>query len=228
MSCPPGATWTPRLTPKFLCQNLGQAGPCTLAGGCSKRRQISAAGCIICNLYRALKGIQWSNCEALKLKWGWDLESTLEPVVWREAWGSNSSVLISREPNINVFWYFYSSSPGVYTRVGFLFSFFFFFVVFSHSEASSKCNFGREVLLQCLGHHHLPQVWLLDRGTAPCLSPHWWQLPHPAGTSAQSGSGCAARDWRARGAVPIAAASGLLSGMALSPQALHFHSSPLA
>lgn len=130
MSCPPGATWTPRLIPKFLCQNLGQAGQCTLAGGCSKRRQISAAGCIICNLYRALKGIQWSNWEALKLKWGWDLESTLEPVVWREAWGSNSSVLISREPNINVFWYFYSSSPGVYTRVGFLFSFSFSLLFF--------------------------------------------------------------------------------------------------
>lgn len=127
--------------------------------------QASAAGCIISNLYKALKGIQWSNWEALKLKWGWDLESTLEPVVWRKAWGSISSVLISREPNINVFWHFYSSSPGVYTRVGFLFGLFFFSfsVIFLHSEASFKCNLGRGVLLQCLGHHHFSQVWLLDR-----------------------------------------------------------------
>lgn len=93
------------------------------------RRQASAARCIISNLYKALKGIQRSNWEALKLKWGWDLESTLEPAVWREAWGSISSLLISGEPNINVFWRFYSFSPGVYMRVGFLFSFFSFSVV---------------------------------------------------------------------------------------------------
>lgn len=118
------------------------------------RRQASAARCIISNLYKALKGIQRSNWEALKLTWGWDLESTLEPAVWREAWGSISSVLISREPNINVFWCFYSSSLGFYMRVGFLFSFFSFpVVVFLHSEASSKCNFRRGVLSQCLGHH---------------------------------------------------------------------------
>lgn len=87
-------------------------------------------------------------------------------------------MLISREPNINVFRHFSSSSPGVYTRVGFLFSFLFSFsVVFLHSKASSKCKFGRGMLLQCLGHHHFPQVWLLDGGTAPWLSPQWWQLP---------------------------------------------------
>lgn len=119
------------------------------------RRQASAARCIISNLYKALKGIQRSNWEALKLKWGWDLESTLELAVWREAWGSISSVLISGEPNINVFWHFYSSSPGVYMRVGFLFIFFSFssVVVFLHSEDSSKCNCRRGALSQCLGHH---------------------------------------------------------------------------
>lgn len=117
-------TQTPRSAPKFprrrpCCELRPVAAPV--------RRQASAARCIISNLYRALKGIQRSNWEALKLKWGWDLESTLELAVWREAWGSISSVLISGEPNINVFWRFYSSSPGVYMRVGFLFIFFFFF-----------------------------------------------------------------------------------------------------
>lgn len=107
------------------------------SGGWQKR-QAFAAGCILSNLYKALKGIQWSNWEAFNLKWGWDLESTLEPAVWREVWGSISSVLISRELNINAFWHFYSSSPGVYTRLGFLFSFFFSFLCcFLHSEASS-------------------------------------------------------------------------------------------
>lgn len=54
---------------------------------------------------------------------------------------------------------FYSSSPGVYMGVGFLFSFFLFLslsvAVFLHSEASSKCNFRRGVLSQCLGRFAL-------------------------------------------------------------------------
>lgn len=46
----------------------------------------------------------------------------------------------------------------------FVWAFFFSFsVIFLHSEASFKCNLGRGVLLQCLGHHHFSQVWLLDR-----------------------------------------------------------------
>lgn len=147
-------TQTPRSAPEFprqrpCCELRPVAAPV--------RRQASAARCIISNLYRALKGIQRSNWEALKLKWGWDLESTLELAVWREAWGSISSVLISGEPNINVFWRFYSSSPGVYMRVGFLFIFFPssspLLLFFLHSEASSKCNCRRGALSQRLGQH---------------------------------------------------------------------------
>lgn len=120
---PPGCCVRP---PNFPARGPGCLGSELRLVAAPARRQASAARCIISNLYKALKGIQRSNWEALKLKWGWDLESTLEPAVWREAWGSISSVLISGEPNINVFWRFYSSSPGVYMRVGFLFSFFFF------------------------------------------------------------------------------------------------------
>lgn len=120
---PPGHhIWPPNLA----ASSPGCWGSELLPVAAPARRQASAARCIISNLYRALKGIQRSNWEALKLKWGWDLESTLEPAVWREAWGSISSVLISREPNINVFWHFHSSSPGVYMRVGFLFWVVFF------------------------------------------------------------------------------------------------------
>lgn len=35
-----------------------------------------------------------------------------------------------KELNINVFWHFYSSSPGVYTRLGFLFRLFFLSLLF--------------------------------------------------------------------------------------------------
>lgn len=55
---------------------------------------------------------------------------------------------------------------------------FSFSVVFLHSEASSKCNFGRGVLPQCLGHH---QVW-------PSFRSGCWTMALPHACSLTGGS----------------------------------------
>lgn len=136
--CPPWATRTPRL-PRISLAEPGAARAARSGRWLPPEETSSAAGCSISHLYRALKGIQRPNWEALKLKWGWDLESTLEPVVWREVWGSISSVLISRSP-IEMFSGTFIPPALGFTR-GFAFCSRVFFslslLFFLHSKASS-------------------------------------------------------------------------------------------